>query len=81
MIFYPSGQIAQAAWQILAPFIRRSSFWNTEDSWVPNLVDSKDSSEGRGFILRWLQALGRLLPRGSNNRLPQPNHPPPFFWN
>ena len=39
------------------------------------------SSESRGFIIGWLQALGRLLPRGINTRAPKPVHPPPFFWN
>merc|ERR1711973_859424 len=39
------------------------------------------SSESRGFIIGWLQALGRLLPRGINTRAPKPVHLPPFFWN
>ena len=82
MIFFPSGPIAHAAWQILAPIILKSIFngsWTKEDDWeLPTLVDSKVSSEGRGFILRWLQALGRVLPRGT--RAPKPIHPPPFFW-
>merc|ERR1711990_655941 len=76
------GPIAHAAWRILAPIIFKSIFnssWTKEhDATV--LVDNKVSSEGRGFILGWLQALGRVLPRGINTRAPKPIHPPPFFW-
>merc|ERR1711972_506735 len=44
------------------------------------ISESDFSSESRGFIIGWLQALGRLLPRGINTRVPKPVHPPPFFW-
>ena len=45
------------------------------------ISENNFSSVGRGFIIGWLQALGRLLPRGINTGVPKPVHPPPFFWN